>query len=567
MRRVRNTVCLMLVGHALALAGDAAATPPPVLHEYVPPPEQSDAYRWTSRAQIPDHIALPDRVLPRPDLSDTSSSPSRVLDAGSGQRSTSIRADRNTELDELLDYTAEFNPTVMPFKRMSAVDQVEDDLSLGVRDESLKPMRLARRPTPPDRDAFWGAATLRLSAGVPVPIPSVAPDAAIVDYRTEPARKLVFFRDSADNHWVRSDTSGTVRFVWLSDAPKRYFAPQIPPLVTLRDLAPRRRPRLPAPVKRQARIVLERIGVRPNPLRRQLERLVSYFRNFEAGTLQSHDKSPFLDLALNQRGVCRHRSYAFVVTVQALGLPARYVQNEAHAFAEVFVPRSGWIRIDLGGAAPGVRVQDGLDKTLHQPAGPDPFPQPSRFATNYTQRRSLVQGIGQLQAASSGRAASSGGRIAGTPASAARNSGGSTTRATRSPMARPSEQGAASSGHAPPGTASATAYDTDELAADQPSTPTPELSVYAERISAHRGEALQVWGSAQIAKRGIGGLRVEVHLSDPEARRWILVGATATDSHGSFRATITVPRHLPVGDYLIRVAAAQAFSHVSLPSQ
>jgi transglutaminase-like putative cysteine protease len=41
-----------------------------------------------------------------------------------------------------------------------------------------------------------------------------------------------------------------------------------------------------------------------------------------------------LDLARGKRGVCRHRAYAFVIVAQALGIPARFVQNEAHAWVE-----------------------------------------------------------------------------------------------------------------------------------------------------------------------------------------------------------------------------------------
>ena len=39
--------------------------------------------------------------------------------------------------------------------------------------------------------------------------------------------------------------------------------------------------------------------------------------------------NPRVDLALSKKGVCRHRAYAFTITAQGLGIPARMVMNEA----------------------------------------------------------------------------------------------------------------------------------------------------------------------------------------------------------------------------------------------
>ena len=54
-----------------------------------------------------------------------------------------------------------------------------------------------------------------------------------------------------------------------------------------------------------------------------------------------------------QKGVCRHRAFAFLVTALGLGIPARMVANEAHAWVEVR-GETGWQRIDLGGAAAAI---------------------------------------------------------------------------------------------------------------------------------------------------------------------------------------------------------------------
>src|SRR5690606_17097450 len=72
------------------------------------------------------------------------------------------------------------------------------------------------------------------------------------------------------------------------------------------------------------------------------------------------------------RGVCRHRAYAFVVTAGALGLSSRLVQNEAHAWVEVF-DGDGFVRVDLGGAALDLDMP-ALDPSLPLHIPPrDPF--------------------------------------------------------------------------------------------------------------------------------------------------------------------------------------------------
>jgi hypothetical protein len=77
-----------------------------------------------------------------------------------------------------------------------------------------------------------------------------------------------------------------------------------------------------------------------------------------------------------------------------MGIPSRYVHNEAHAFVEVYVPRRGWIRIDLGGAAVDFNVRNTTNKLLHLPAERDGFPKPGGFEASYSHRL----GTGQAEA-------------------------------------------------------------------------------------------------------------------------------------------------------------------------
>lgn len=514
-----------LVGASFILAwcaSSAAGQSDVVLHEYVPSPPERERFRWLQRGELPDHIALEDRILPRPELSRPTSGET-YLDSASGGRGLAVQADRQTTFAGALQYEAVFNPSVVPFKRMGAFDRVATDLSLQVGIPQLRPLSLARRPTPPDRVAFWGSALLRFKANAPVPLPSVAPGAAIMSYRTEPPTSLLFFRDGADNDWVSSERgSGLVRLVWLSDAPKAYFSPQIPPLVTTSDVPPELRPRLSAEARTQARRVLEQVGVPQGPVRRQLDRLISYFRGFSEGELTHTGQSHYLALALGQRGVCRHRAYAFVITTQALGLPARYVQNEAHAFAEVLVPRSGWIRVDLGGASRRLEVLNGGDKTLHT-GGPDVFPRPSGYARDANALRGTLIGLNEPRAPRR----ASGSPLAASPGSSARDMAEATAPAER---------------HEQPAESPASARSRQAIA------------IETARSSVFRGDRLRVWGT-MLGLRRAGRQRVELYLAS-RGLDWILLGTAITEKNGAFSTELTIPRHLPVGDYDLKALPA-----------
>ena len=64
--------------------------------------------------------------------------------------------------------------------------------------------------------------------------------------------------------------------------------------------------------------------------------MVAYFRSFEPSDDFPNDHGDiYLDLALSRKGVCRHRAFAFLVTALNIGVPTRFVANEAHAWVEV----------------------------------------------------------------------------------------------------------------------------------------------------------------------------------------------------------------------------------------
>jgi transglutaminase-like putative cysteine protease len=85
-----------------------------------------------------------------------------------------------------------------------------------------------------------------------------------------------------------------------------------------------------------------------------------------------------------RRGFCEHYAYAFVVMMRAAGIPARVVsgyqggevnpvnrtvivhQFDAHAWAEVWLPGRGWVRIDPTASVAPERIEWGLEQAVAQ---------------------------------------------------------------------------------------------------------------------------------------------------------------------------------------------------------
>jgi hypothetical protein len=174
------------------------------------------------------------------------------------------------------------------------------------------------------------------------------------------------------------------------DAPSHWFHHTPADDLTLADIPIDRRPELTESLRSSAAQVASAIGVDSSmSYAAVLHKLVFWFRGFAPGELEeSRDRdaaSTYVDLALGRKGVCRHRGYGFVITAAGLGIPARYVSNEAHVFVAVYVPRTGWMRIDLGGGAQGMNVRNSGQKHRHSVAGSDPFGFPPGFRDGYSQ--------------------------------------------------------------------------------------------------------------------------------------------------------------------------------------
>ncbi len=354
--------------------------------------------------QNPSAFKRGDKIIPEPP--DAKKSPDEPVHGRGGfaaDRDTETRPDYHTGQDGTLHYVTVFNPSIIPFKRMSAMDTVRDDYTLLSHDRSLVDVAVGGSQSA-GRDLFWGSLVIELKRGVDVPIPSVSPDMRFLSYEIKPRVRVTFSKDRADNFYVRSDetgVSGTYRLVFLVDASAAHFAATVPRGYRVRDVTRKAadlvRP-LPARVRAAGKRALAALGLSPStPLDEAMDKLVSYFRSFEAKASPLSSGDIFWDLFASQAGVCRHRAFAFMVVANTLGIPTRYVANEAHAWVEVWLPRLTWIRIDLGGAALRMEVTNAKNKSIYRPRQEDGFPKPPGYANNYTQLEGDVRGLSDAQ--------------------------------------------------------------------------------------------------------------------------------------------------------------------------
>ncbi len=505
-------------GQALRAPGDdAERAPGEVIYAH-------DGATGPAAPAGPDSAAASGDAAPEP----SATSPPGELDPFGARmdprQSLGSRAlpDRDTEREGTLGYHAVFDPSVVPFKRNRALDTVAADGSLTLGPPRFETVRPAGNHGATDREVFWGSVLVEGRPGEEIPLPSVAPSARILSFETTPRTAVTFVRDQADNFYIRTASPGRFRLIFLTDAPSGYFGRSVPLGHTVRDVPPELRPHPDADYAARARKVAARLGLDVSaPYDQLLSALVTHFREFEPGDPPPESDDIYTDLALGKRGICRHRAYGFVVTAQGLGIPARYVFNEAHVFVEVWVPGrdAGWMRIDLGGGAERLVIQGTEDKLRHRPRGRDPFERPEAYA------RALAQGQSSAGA----------GSVEGLPP-VRRNE-----RATASPsqgLGKPVSGGAL----LPP--AVSRRQERPDLRATRTSLELSDTLIF-------RGDALE--GSGRVldgAGRPVTIGSVQLLLMDgPGGRALGLLALTTLDSAGRFSARFNIPADQRPGGY------------------
>ncbi len=499
---------LALVSWEVAFGGSSVHATP-ILHERVEVGVRcrdglcfDDSLPLASRDETPVAIEQDGERIAAPAPESRNDSP-----IFSSQTIGEAAADSITSWDpnQKLVYHELFSPSVYPMERGKVFDQISSEEVLSVRDSKKVAIeKTAARAT--ERDAFWGQATVDFKAGAWIAIPSPAAGLHVLYAGTTPpiAGEIRFARDSAENLFVSAAVDGRHTLTWLADTAQTYYAGPISHEIRIGDEPAL--PPLPPDLLARARIVLERMHLHPTreqSLRSVLDPLVTYFRSFQEGDLPAHSASTYLDLALSRRGVCRHRSFAFMITALAAGIPTRYVQNELHVFVEVWIPNLGWRQINLGGARADASLAGAERRAPYSPKGEDPLPKPSTFGSAQVPRAHFD--------AQSGSGVGSG---AGS---------GTAERVKLDVLAR------------------------HNVRSDVVLVPTT-ISVSIATRSAFRGDSLEAAGRVTAnAPDEAGGLSVDLYLEDGDAA--VLVGTTTTLTDGTFRATLHLPRDLSVGDH------------------
>lgn len=446
---------------------------------------------------------------------------------------TDVELDRDTDQEGWLTYWAVFDPTVAPFKRVGARDQVVEErgqIRLTTDSTTLFTLPVTELSRTADREWFWGSVLVSLEPDSFVAIPSVAPQMQILEYETAPAIELSFFHDRADITHVRGDHTGLVRLNYLVSAPRQYFGGPLPVEGTLEDIPQELRPRVPDSVLLTAAEAFEMLGLTEasTPVE-MVWGLAGYLRAFRAEPFpeSSMTQNIFRDILFGGFGVCRHRAFVFVVTLQAWGIPARYVYNEAHAFAEVYLPNLGWRRIDLGGGAEGLNVVDAEDRVLHAPED-DELPVPEPYVENYTRS---VEEIPQPSDPTD-NPESSDVRVNDTEGTDGQWDPSTMDGPTLRDLPIPT----------PPSPDEPTQSDND--------APTVDLLTASQE--GFRGEDIVVAGRIHHDDVGLPNQQVLVFLGpidgDPDGQV-IEVGSIISDDNGWIEGTITLPTTLPLGQW------------------
>lgn len=143
---------------------------------------------------------------------------------------------------------------------------------------------------------------------------------------------------------------------------------------------------LPADAHARSRELADRLADEAGDAEAYIDAVLDYFRQqdfvytLSPPVLEGDTIDQFL--FKSRAGFCEHYAASFTVLMRAAGIPARVVtgyqggelnpvddvmtvrQRDAHAWAEVWLPVRGWIRVDPTAAVSSQRVSDGITQLL-----------------------------------------------------------------------------------------------------------------------------------------------------------------------------------------------------------
>jgi len=190
----------------------------------------------------------------------------------------------------------------------------------------------------------------------------------------------------------------------------------------------------------------------------------------------------------------------------------------------------GWRRINLGGALVEEQVAGAEGKVPYRPKGEDPFPQPPEFAKGGEATPPMPKALREAGS----RNGSGGGNGSGS-GSGSRSSSGTRT----SPGA----------GNEPASQRAGARVDLERLDGEVAGKVATAIRVSVAVKDTFRGERVEVSGMVESGDGKPGGLAVEIYLDGPGGA--LRVGEATAGGDGAWRATIEVPRDLPLGDHRV----------------
>ncbi|MBF0595136.1 MAG: AAA family ATPase, partial [Candidatus Omnitrophica bacterium] len=203
---------------------------------------------------------------------------------------------------------------------------------------------------------------------------------------------ITLLKDGADNYYLQENYRGAPRealIVCRVAVPAQYFGKPIHrgiPLSFSKNVSPQ---------IEEAMTIMgfgspEQWAGAPQDYREVMHKMVAFFRNFKIEEMadMNDPTGAYLRIMRAQSGVCRQRASAMVRTLLGLGVNARLVVSDVHAYVEVFVPgmgrdRDGWMRLDLGGGGdPMGQNLAPLANERHSSRYVDDLPRPENYEKN-----------------------------------------------------------------------------------------------------------------------------------------------------------------------------------------
>jgi Transglutaminase-like superfamily len=503
---------LVAMGVSWALPADAYQ---PVLHEVIPPDDGEDLALavTTAEGDLPAAIETRSGVVRAPETQRVpSSNESAYREPLLPNAPSTYRPDRDTRRPSMVHYDDPFSPSIAPYKRLRAYDAVGPDYALKVRDSSLSRVSSGGSAKVGEEE-FYADLTVDFGGASTVLIPSVGPGARVLAQHATPPIPIEVWRDGADNWYAKAPPSqrGRVHLVMQVAIARAAFGGEftMPPWYGVSGVPP-----LPASAARAFSRVREALGLgRELSPAENLRKLVAWFRSFAPSEEPPRANDDiYLDLTLSRKGVCRHRAFGFLVTALGLGIPARMVMNEAHAWVEVQTDRL-WQRIDLGGAASAIEEGHSDSRPSYDPP---------------------ADGFGWPPSAESG----SGHEVA---------LRGRQTTPAESSSAKSSSSSSASESSSAPATALRAAEREEGSSGRADERSRARVVVRGADVQVHRGAPVHIAGKVDVEGVGCGLVRVDVMLRGSPIKANI--GSLVTDHEGVFDGNLFLPLAFPVGDY------------------